>query len=265
MNYTVDQSTFSVEDRGAGDPLLFVHGFPLNSSMWQAQLEFFESRYRVIAPDLRGFGSSKGAASLVTMQDYADDLAELLKEMKILEPVTFCGLSMGGYIAWQFAERHPHQMKRLILCDTKATADPEAARLQRLELADRVEREGSEFFVDTMLKKIFAPATFASQPELVDSFRKLILNTDPQAIAGASRGMAERPDFTERVGGITVPTLLLCGSDDTLTPPDQMEQLAGMMYKAEFHLIPGAGHMAPVENPQAVNEVIARFLAATDV
>ncbi len=265
MQYTVDQTSFFVEDRGAGQPLLFVHGFPLNHSMWKAQLDFFESGYRVIAPDLRGFGSSKGAASVVTMQDYADDLAELLDEMKIHEPVTFCGLSMGGYIAWQFAERHPQRLSRLILSDTKATADPEAARLQRLELADRVEREGSDFFVDTMLKKIFAPATFSSQPELIDTFRKLIIETAPQAIAGASRGMAERPDFTERVGGITVPTLLLCGSDDALTPPDQMEQLADMMYRASFQLIPGAGHMAPVESPQAVNEAIARFLADSDM
>jgi len=266
MQCTVNQTSFFVEDRGAGHPLLFVHGFPLDHSMWKAQLDYFESGYRVIAPDLRGFGASQGASSLVTMQDFADDLAGLLDEMKIREPVTFCGLSMGGYIAWQFAERHPHRLSRLILCDTKATADPESARLQRLELADRVEREGPDFFVDTILKKIFAPATFASQPELIRTYRdSVIRQINPQAIAGASRGMAERPDFTERVGGITVPTLLLCGSDDTLTPPDQMEQLADMMYRAKFQLIPGAGHMAPVENPQAVNDAIARFLSDSDI
>lgn len=265
MELTIRNTSFHVEDRGTGAPILFVHGFPLDHTMWDAQLNAFADRYRVIVPDLRGFGMSTGAGEQSEMEEYADDLHEILDALSITEPVTLCGLSMGGYIAWQFAQKYPGQLGRLIVCDTKATPDTEPTRANRLELADRVMKEGPEFFVDGMLPKLFAAAILETNSTLVDQTRNVILRTNPQAIAAAALGMAARPDMTATLSDIAVPTLVICGAEDQITTTQDMKKLAEQIPNAQYEVIMGAGHMSPLEKPAAVNEIISNFLAATDI
>ena len=149
----------AVEDRGSGPVLLFVHGFPLDHTMWRWQIDEFSARYRVLAPDLRGFGSSTLGDGQVTMRRYADDLAAMLDRLNVREKVIFIGLSMGGYVAWQFWQKYADRLAGLILCDTRAVADTPQAKAGRAELAARVKSEGPQAAADAMLPKLFASQT----------------------------------------------------------------------------------------------------------
>ncbi|MFN0021260.1 MAG: alpha/beta fold hydrolase [Pirellulaceae bacterium] len=262
---SVGSASLNVLDEGRGPPLLLVHGFPLDQTMWRGQVSELAKSFRVIAPDLRGFGGSSpiaGDNAIVTMAEFADDLAALLTALQIHEPVTFCGLSMGGYIAWQFAARHPEKLARLILCDTKAAADSQEAAEGRHKLAAKVLAEGSEVAADAMLPKLFSKRSIESQAACVEETRQVILRTKPQTIAAALRGLAEREDFTARLSTLTLPTLILCGAEDVITPPGEMRTMAAAIAGAEFAEIPAAGHMAPLEDSVRVNEAIRKFLGS---
>lgn len=250
-----------VECAGSGDPILFVHGFPLNHSMWRSQIEEFSRTHTVIAPDLRGFGQSEDSAGAVSMEQFADDLAELLDQLGIEGPVTFCGLSMGGYIAWQFWKRHRTRVGKLILCDTRAVADSEEARQTRLKGAERVLNEGQQFVAESMIPKMFAPITQEKDPGKLDATRRTIMMNSPMGIAAAQKGMAARPDVTSWLSEIDVPALLIVGEKDEISPPEEMQAIADAMPQAKLVVIPEAGHMAPLEQPQAVNDAIRQFLS----
>ena len=250
-----------VEIQGDGPVLLLVHGFPLDHTMWRPQFEELQQSVRLIAPDLRGFGrDDRPLPDTLTMQDFADDLAELLDALQVVSPVTFCGLSMGGYIGWQFWKRHRERVARLILCDTRATADSVEVARGRQMMANRVLQEGNAFVPAAMLDKLFSSATQQRDPQLIATTRDTILGTRPDAIAAAQRGMAERIDFQTDLPSINVPTLLLCGQDDVITPSVEMRVMAGSIPGSEFVEIPAAGHLPPLENPVATNRAIANFL-----
>jgi 3-oxoadipate enol-lactonase len=249
-------------ERGRGPPLILVHGFPLDHTMWQGQLDALADRYRVIAPDLRGFGQSGVTPGLATMPRMADDLAQLLDRLVIAEPIVLCGLSMGGYVAWQFGLRYRERLAKLILCDTKAVGDTPETATNRIGLADRVQKEGPGFIAETMLPKLFAPATIEARAPCVEATRQVILRTDPKGIAAASRGMAQRPAVTPWLGKFDMPALVLCGQHDVISKPDEMRGFAGQMPSARYIEIAGAGHMAPLEKPTEVNAAIREFLDA---
>ncbi|MDX1948324.1 MAG: alpha/beta fold hydrolase [Pirellulaceae bacterium] len=257
----VHEAELNVVKQGEGPVLLLVHGFPLDHTMWLGQIAWLAETHRVIAPDLRGFGASTVTPGLVTMQRLADDLAEMLAALNIAEPVTLCGLSMGGYVAWQFALRHRSRLAKLILCDTRAVADNAETAANRIGLANRVQREGPAFIAETMLPKLFGPAALAAQAPFVEATRQVILKSDPRGIAAASRGMAQRPDMTARLAEIDVPALVLCGEHDPISPSGEMQGFAAALPNAQFVEIAGAGHMAPLEKPAEVNAAIAAFLA----
>lgn len=263
MLKTIDLSDcrLNVLDEGAGPPLLLVHGFPLDHTMWREQITEFASSHRVIAPDLRGFGQSTGAGDVITMSQLADDLVDLLHRLNVHEPVTFFGLSMGGYVAWEFWRRHSAKLARLVLCDTRAVADtPEGARGRQM-LAAKVLAEGSSAAAESMLPKLVAPATASDRPELVESLRQMILATAPATIAAALRGLAARDDFTSLLPQITVPALVVCGEHDSISPPDEMRGIAVALPQARFVEITAAGHMSVLESPAAVNAAMREFLA----
>jgi 3-oxoadipate enol-lactonase len=260
-NVQVNGIGLNVVERGAGIPLLLVHGFPLDHSMWSGQFEALSNVCRVIAPDLRGFGTSDVIPGVATMQQMADDLAGLLDALAIREPVAFCGLSMGGYVAWQFALRHRQRLAKLILCDTRAMADTPEVAAGRLKTAERVLQEGPGVVADAMLPKLFAPNTAKDQPQIVEATRQVMLRTKPAGIAAALHGLAQRPDVTEQLPKIDLPALVICGEHDAISPAAEMEHFAAKMPKAKFVKIADAGHMAPLEAPQAVNAAIREFLA----
>jgi len=254
-------ATLAVVDRGAGPPLVLVHGFPLDHSMWNEQILELSEHYRVIAPDLRGFGYSALTQGTVTMNQLADDTAAMLDAMGVAEPVTFCGLSMGGYVAWQFWNRHAARLRGLILCDTRSVGDTPEVAADRHAMAERVLREGPGPLVEMMMPKLFAESTVGEQPDVVEALRSVMLANDPIGIAAAGRGMAVREDFTSRLPEIQCPALVLVGQYDAISTPDEMASIARALPHARFVEIAGAGHMSPMEKPEEVNRAMADFLA----
>jgi 3-oxoadipate enol-lactonase len=252
-------------DRGPGPVVLLVHGFPLDHSMWDAQIEALSKEYRVIAPDLRGYGESAlgevDDAVGVPLERYADDLAGLLDALKIAEPVVFVGFSMGGYIGWQFWRRHRDRVRALVMCDTRAVADNDEGRAMRLKMAAHVAEWGAAKVADAMEPKLFAEVTRSQRPDLVAATRRVITDTNVRAIAAAQLGMAARVDSTLLLADINVPTLILVGEHDVLSTRDEMSGLADKIPNAKFVEIAGAGHMAPVEDPAAVTVTLLSFLS----
>jgi 3-oxoadipate enol-lactonase len=257
---TVNGISLATHDEGNGLPILFIHGFPLSHSMWRHQLEAFSSDHRVIAPDLRGFGDSDVTEGTVTMEQHADDLVALLDELNVNEPVVLCGLSMGGYIAWQFQQKYPERLHALILCDTRAIADTPEGVENRKRLAKMVIENGSAAVASAMLPNLFSPVTSERQQASIDELRQTIASTSPQGIVAASLGMAERPDVTSILPNIKTPSLLIVGEDDGISPPEEMKAIADVMPNARLVTIPEAGHMSPLENPEPVNAAIREFL-----
>jgi pimeloyl-ACP methyl ester carboxylesterase len=249
------------EDNGPGPVLVLLHGFPLSRKMWSAQLSVVGSMYRVIAPDLRGHGTSAAPDGVSTMDAMAGDVVALLDALQITQPVVVGGLSMGGYVALALWARCPERIRALMLMDTRAAADtPEAAR-GREELARAVEATSStRAVVDAMLPKLFSEETRTHRAELVAPMRSIMERNSARAIVAALRGLSQRPDRTALLSSINVPTLVLVGDHDALTPPDEARKMAAAIPNAELVVIPEAGHLAPYENPKAANDAILRFL-----
>ncbi len=255
---SIGDATLAVEERGLGQPLLLVHGFPLDHSMWRGQIEGLSQRFRVIAPDLRGFGKSDVTPGTVLMEQLADDLAKLLDALGVRDPIAFCGLSMGGYVGWQFVARHRDRLDRLILCDTRAVGDSRETAEGREKTAQKVLAEGAQVVADAMLPKLFHRD--GEEPDYIEQTRQVMLATKVEGIAAALRGMAKRADVTDRLGGIDVPTLVICGEHDAISPAKEMRAFAEGIPGARYVEIAGAGHMVPLEKPAEVNRVIERFL-----
>ena len=254
------QIELEVVRRGEGMPVLLVHGFPLDHSMWRGQIELLSGRYQVIAPDLRGFGGSPAEGETATMEQMADDLDALLGALGVDEPVVFCGLSMGGYVGFQFWRKYRERVRGLALCDTRALPDSPEAAAGRLKLAETVLRDGTGFLAEAMLPKLFAPATIEREKDMVESQRQSILAASPAGVAAASRGMAARPSAVDYLPRISLPTLVVVGSDDAISTPDEMRSIAAAIPGSELVVIPNSGHMTPLENPAAFNTAIERFL-----
>lgn len=260
---TVHGVALNLLDEGQGRPVVFVHGFPLDGRMWDAQRAAFNSSCRVIIPDLCGFGQSRNDSfteEKLTMTRLADDCAEILNQLEIAEPVMFCGLSMGGYIAWEFARWHREKLAGLIVCDSRALPDTAETVNTRKKSADELRANGSEQLIAAMSLKLFSQQTIQNKPEVIEAVKTQMKQADPLAMAAAQFGMAERFDATELLPELDVPALLLGGEDDIISPPTEMSEIATAMPNAQFVEIPQAGHMAPMENPEAVNTAISGFL-----
>lgn len=252
----------NVFDEGQGSPILFVHGFPLDHTMWRNQLSDFAGTHRVIAPDLRGFGNSDVTNGIVLMETFADDMAALLDALKVDEPVIVCGLSMGGYVGWQFFLRHRARLRALIQCDTRAIADDETGVANRKKLAELVLEQGTKPVADAILPKLFSSNGAEATQRLMDETRQVVKRTNPGGLAAASLGMAARPDVRDQLGAIDVPTLLIVGIEDKISTVAEMREIANSIPKSDFVVVPDAGHMAPLENADFTNDAIRNFLAS---
>jgi len=250
----------AVVQEGSGLPLLLVHGFPLDHSMWKYQIAEFSQHCRVIAPDLRGFGETSAQSGTATMQQMADDLNSLLDVLGVREQILFCGLSMGGYIGWQFAQKYENRLKALIACDTRAIADTPEQAASRRALADRVVKEGPAPVAEAMLPKLFANETQQRRPDVVHAMREVIMRTRPAGIAAALRGLAERPDVTDWLPKMEIASLLIVGEQDAISSPAEMESMAQAMPNAAWVVVPHAGHLSPLENPDVFNEALAQYI-----
>ncbi len=249
---TINDIRMAYRDEGGGEPLLLVHGFPLSSAMWEPQIAALASSRRVIAPDLRGLGATELGDAEVSMDQYADDLAALLDRLG-LERVTLIGLSMGGYISFAFLRRHYERVAALVLADTRPQPDTEEGRQGRHKNAQLAEEQGPGAIADVMLPKLFAP----SAPQaLRDETRRIIEANDRRGIAAALRAMAARPDSTPLLPTIAVPTLIIVGAEDALTPPDDSRSMRDAIPNSRLTEIRNAGHMSNLEQPNAFNAAI---------
>ena len=258
VRYDVGDVNLAVDLRGDGPALLLVHGFPLDRTLWAHQVATL-SGWRRIAPDLRGMGSSDAPAEGYGMAAYADDLARLLDRLEIARAVV-AGLSMGGYVVFEMLRRHRDRIAGVILMDTRADADGDEGRAGRDAMVRVAEAEGARAVAERMLPRVLGRSTQQTQPVLVEQVREMMARTPVAGVVGALRAMKERADSTPLLPSIDVPALVVVGQEDELTPPSAAKVLAGAIPSAAMTVIPGAGHLTPLEAPTAVSRVMAEFL-----
>jgi 3-oxoadipate enol-lactonase len=275
----------NLHTREAGPPdapagtVVFLHGFPLDGSMWEPQLDALPDGWRGIAPDLRGFGDTRldalpgqvstgkrigsGVARdsepVLTMARLADDVASLIADRAGGRAVV-CGLSMGGYVAFELWRRHPERVRALVLADTRAGADGDEAREGRLRMAQTARSAGARAIATAMTPALVAASAMDRVPETVGKVKAMILGTSVETLIAALAGMLARHDSTGALGGITVPTLVITGEEDAITPPDEARAMAAAIPGASFVAVPGAGHLSNLERPAAFNDALCSFL-----
>ena len=247
------------EENGQGTPLLLIHGFPHDHTLWEPQLAELSDAARVIAPDLRGFGLVEEVPHVMTMDDYAADIKALLDRLGI-EKAVIGGLSMGGYVALAFAASYPEALRGLILCSTRAVADGEQAREGRYATAQKALDEGMVPLAEAMLPKMIGERSALANPDMSMAVENMMARQSPEAVAAAARGMAIRPDRTLMLADIKVPTLVITGSADTLIPPAESEAMAAKIPKCEVVVIPNVAHLSNLEDPEAFNATVRKFL-----
>jgi pimeloyl-ACP methyl ester carboxylesterase len=259
------QDTYlSVNISGQGQPLLLIHGFPLNHKMWHPQIEFLSSSAKVIAPDLRGHGQSPPTPSPYPMDLLADDCAAVLNSLGVDKPVIVCGLSMGGYVAFALYRRHPSLVRGMILAATRAGADSPEAQENREKAAASVEENGIQDVVDGMLPKLMSSQTYTDRPEMVNQVKSIMDQTSSQGMVAALMGMKTRPDSTPLLGEIKVPVLILHGADDQLIPLSESELMHSRIKGSQMEVIANAGHLPNLEQPEEFNQAVIRFLNLLD-
>lgn len=271
MIAALDGVQIGFDDTGAGTPVLFIHGFPHDRSLWDEQCSALSTHVRCIAPDLRGFGdSSMGQAPTaepISIDQYADDLAQLLAYLDIKQAV-ICGLSMGGYVAMAMWRRHPQMILALILCDTKAGADTDEGRKKRNELIALTEREGSDALAATQITGMLGKTTREKRPDIVVRTEAMMRRAPVAGIVGALTAMRDRPDNKATLSSVTVPTLVVVGDEDALTPVAEAEGIIAALSpkaKGKLEVVRGSGHASCLERPAAVTHVLADFLATLSV
>lgn len=267
------------KDSARNGTVVFIHGFPLRGAMWNPQLEALPDGWRGLAPDLRGFGDApiqaipgevpngrrlggriaRDREPVLTMTRLAMDVAALIDEEADGTAVV-CGLSMGGYVAFELWRRHPDHVRALVLADTRPGADDDEGRENRHRTAQTVRSAGVEPIARDMLPALLGPESLADEDGLANRVRDMILGTPPTTMIAALAGMAARHDSTSELPTISVPTLVLVGEHDGITPPDQARTLAAAIPDSTLETIPGAGHLSNLENPDAFNRALSAFL-----
>ncbi|HKY04467.1 MAG TPA: alpha/beta hydrolase [Blastocatellia bacterium] len=259
MKAQVNGININYRDEGSGQAVIFIHGFPLNQTMWDSQVAALKDRFRVITVDLRGFGESDVPEGPYTMTQMADDVRELMRALS-LDTAVFVGLSMGGYVSLAFYRKYPEAIKALVLADTRAVADDAEGRERRFKSAERALALGSSAIADDMVGVALGATTLKDRPEVVRRMREIAESGAPEAIASAQRGMAERLDSRDLLAGIDFPVLVICGEEDTLTPLAQSEALNQAIRGSKLVVIPKAGHLSNMEQGELFNAALIGFL-----
>ncbi|MBS4035256.1 MAG: alpha/beta hydrolase [Ignavibacterium sp.] len=239
--------------------IIFVHGFPYDHTMWKTQIEEFSKNYYCIAYDIRGLGQSPAGNGQFTMESFIDDLETIINELKLDKPI-LCGLSMGGYISLRALERMPEKFSAAILCDTKAEADNNEGKLKRAVGIKRINDEGLAPFAKDFIKNCFGDYFKQNKKEELEDIIEASSKFDPVGVKGSLLAMLGRTDTTANLEKINIPTLLICGEEDKLTPPAVMKEMQKKINNAEYVEINKAGHMTPIENPEEVNQAIKNFV-----
>ncbi|HJS28920.1 MAG TPA: alpha/beta fold hydrolase [Anaerolineales bacterium] len=262
MKITANGVNFNLQVSGEGHSLVLVHGFPLNSNMWAPQLGGLASSVRVSAPDLRGHGGSEVVPGPYSMDLLADDCASLLETMGVDEPVTLCGLSMGGYVAFSFFRRHPKRLRALILAATRAGADSPEGKTGREQAAATAQTQGTGTIMNNMLAKMLAPSTNSENPALSGRVRQIMEGNSLESYVGDLLGMRDRQDSTPTLSQIDIPTLILHGAEDQLIPSSEAENMHRAIGGSQLLILPSSGHLLNLEQPEQFNLAVGEFLGA---
>lgn len=260
MHFATQDARIAYSIEGDGPALVLLHPFPMHREFWRGIAPQLADSYQLVMPDLRGHGDSPAGDGEATMQKHAQDLAGLCDAAGVKRAI-FAGVSIGGYILFEFWRRYPERPRALILCDTKAQADTAQARADRLKMADQVERSDTSAYIESMLPKLLGESTHAHRPELVERARHMMSRPSAAAMASVLRGMASRPDSVPTLAGINVPTLLMVGEEDKLTPRADSEFMQKHIRGSQFQAVPTAGHYAPFEQPEASARIMLSFLS----
>lgn len=260
MKLSVAGAELACEVTGTGPAVLLLHAFPLGLVMWDEQADALRASHQVVRFDGRGFGGSPPGDSLLTMERIADDGVGVLDRLGIASAVVV-GLSMGGYAALALVRRHPDRIRALVLADTRAGADSPEAKATRAAQAEKVRREGAAAIADAVLPKLLGATSHKERPDLVARVRRIIESNAPRGIADALAGLAARADSTPTLREIRVPTLVVVGEEDTITPPPEAEALQHGIAGSRLAVIPRAGHLANMENAAEFNHHVGSFLA----
>ena len=255
----VDDIQLAYEDAGLGLPVVLLHGYPFNRSLWTEQVSALSNSYRVVTPDLRGLGESDAKPGAATMNQMAHDVVVLLDQLEISRAV-IGGLSMGGYVALAFYKQFPSRVRALVLADTRAQADTEDGKQKRFQQAEKALSEGMAGIADSMLPKLLTPETVSKHPEIVKRVRDMMLKTKPEGAAGALLGMAEREDQTPLLAQITCPALILVGREDPITPVADSEKMHREIAGSRLLVIDNAAHVSNLERTEQFNAELVRFL-----
>ena len=260
LTIPVNDFILSYDDLGEGDiPVIFLHGYPFSKEMWKQQLEFLQSTHRVIACDIRGFGKSSYEEGIPSMDLFADDLRTFMYKLQI-EKAIICGLSMGGYIALNAMERFPTHFEALILCDTQCIADTPEGKEKRYKVIDDIKANGVKEFNEKFIKSVFQKDTLTNKKDLVESLRTVVFANSQQVIIAGLTALAERSQTCSILGAIKIPTLILCGREDEVTPLAQSEFMHQMIERSRLHVIEKAGHVSNLEQPDEFNQQLLDFL-----
>jgi 3-oxoadipate enol-lactonase len=252
--------TLAWDERGTGTPIVLIHAFPLDRRMWLRQITELSDRYRVITPDLPGFGESGPAPAEFSLDQAADIFSEFLTAIGVEEKVVFGGASMGGYIAMAFARNHSPRLKGLILANTKAEADDDAAKANREKQIQLTNDKGPHALIESMLAKMLSETTRTAHPDLAEAVRALGASQPSLGIVAGIQALRDRPDANAGLLNVTVPTLVIVGEDDSITPPEKGRNIAAKIPGATLETIPRVAHLSNMENPIAFNHAVREFV-----
>jgi pimeloyl-ACP methyl ester carboxylesterase len=260
LKIEVNDFILSYDDVGEGrTPIIFLHGFPFDKTMWEGQIEFLKSSYRLIACDVRGFGKSTDEKSPLSMSLFSDDLIEFMDKLEI-DKAIICGLSMGGFITLNAVKRFPDRFEALILCDTQCIADTFEVKEKRLATIAEIEKEGVTNFNDGFIKSVFHKDSLTDKKELVENLRSVVYANSPHIIIQGLLALAVRAETCSSLEKISVPTLIICGREDAVTPLKQSEYLREHILGSTLKIIDNAGHVSNLEQPNEFNEHLSDFL-----
>ena len=261
INITINNLTVSYSDHGPDDApvIIFIHGFPLNKSMWDVQVEALKENYRVITYDIRGHGNSDPGIDEFFIELFVIDLLRLMEKLKI-EKSILCGLSLGGYIALNAVLKHPDRFDGLILNDTQCIADTPEIKENRCNAIISIKEKGVEQYADEIIKKLFAQETFTKNKNVVDAVKEMIISTQKQSLCNTLHALAERKETCDQLPEINIPVLIMVGQEDKITPIAAAQQMHEKILNSKLEIIQQAGHLSNLENPTAFNTHLGNFL-----
>ena len=249
------------EDSGEGKlPIIFIHGFPFDKSMWESQVQFLKNFQRVIHYDIRGYGKSTGGNQPASISIYTDDLILLMEALQIDKAIV-CGLSMGGYILLNALNRYPQKFAGIILADSQCISDTPEGKEKRMKTIKQIEENGLTDFSQSFVGNIFSKEALVNKSEIVDKIRSIILSTSSEIVTGTLNALAKRDETCSTLEKIKIPVLILCGKEDSITPPAQSEKMKNEIPGSTMFLIDKAGHMSNLEQPEEFNMHINNFIS----